>query len=83
MFRGFTKTNRVQGRMSRLMEESTSKLSKVPTDAFLWSALGAVAAALALHMSGKKEHANFVGQWAPTLLVLGLYTKVIKRFSRD
>jgi hypothetical protein len=33
---------------------------------------------MALELSGKKEAANFVGHWAPTFLILGLYNKMVK-----
>jgi hypothetical protein len=29
-------------------------------------------------MMGKTENANFIGQWAPVLLILGLYNKMVK-----
>jgi hypothetical protein len=29
-------------------------------------------------MSGKDHEALFVGQWAPTFLILGLYNKLLK-----
>jgi hypothetical protein len=30
---------------------------------------------------GRREDAMFVGQWAPTLLLLGLYNKIVKQFE--
>jgi hypothetical protein len=31
-----------------------------------------------------KEHAStFVGQWAPTFLILGLYNKLVKQLGAD
>jgi hypothetical protein len=29
----------------------------------------------------RKNWANFVGQWAPTFLILGTYNKLVKTFS--
>jgi hypothetical protein len=34
-------------------------------------------------MSGKKEASLFVGQWAPTFLILGLYNKLVKIAGSD
>jgi hypothetical protein len=31
-----------------------------------------------LMLSGRKEAGNFIGQWAPTLLIIGLYNKLVK-----
>jgi hypothetical protein len=34
-------------------------------------------------MMWKGEAANFVGQWAPTLLILGMYNKMVKLHGSD
>jgi hypothetical protein len=64
-----------EGRIARTIEQQTAKL---PSDLFLWGALGSIGGALAFRMMGKTENANFVGQWAPVLLILGLYNKMVK-----
>ena len=40
--------------------------------------MGSIAASLTLQMLGRRQESNFVGQWAPTLLILGLYNKLVK-----
>ena len=30
-------------------------------------------------LSGPKNIANFIGQWVPTILVMGLYSKTVKQ----
>ncbi len=69
-----------EGPVARAIEEQTAKL---PSDLFLWAGLGSVAAALMLQLSGKKDQANFVGHWAPTFLILGLYNKLVKLQGSD
>jgi len=64
-----------EGPLARTIEQQTAK---VPSDWFLWAALGSVGASLALKISGESKTANFVGQWAPTFLILGLYNKLVK-----
>jgi hypothetical protein len=64
-----------EGVVARSIEQQTAKL---PSDLFLWAAFGSIAGSLAFKMSGKDHHALFVGQWAPTFLILGLYNKLIK-----
>ena len=64
-----------EGRVAKALEEQTSKL---PSDTFLWMAGGSIVASLLLRLSGRKEDALFVGQWAPTFLVLGVYNKIVK-----
>jgi hypothetical protein len=69
-----------EGAVARSIEQQTSKL---PSDTFLWAALGSIGASLVLQVMDKKEYANFVGQWAPTLLILGLYNKMVKLHGSD
>jgi len=69
-----------EGTVARTIEQQTAKL---PSDAFLWAAFGAIGASMLLQISGKDEKANFVGQWAPTLLILGLYNKMVKLMGSD
>jgi hypothetical protein len=64
-----------EGPIARSIEQQTAKL---PSDLFLFAALGSIATSLILHAAGKKESANFVGHWAPTILILGLYNKMVK-----
>ena len=64
-----------EGSIARTIEQQTAKL---PSDTFLWAALGSIGASLVLQATGKREYANFVGQWAPTFLILGMYNKLVK-----
>ena len=77
-FRG--QDQHTEGPVATAIEEQTAKL---PSDTFLWAALGSIGVALVLLMAGKRETANFVGQWAPTLLILGLYNKLVKVAGSD
>lgn len=78
---GTTGTHRYpEGRVASAIEQQTAKL---PSDTFLWAAGGAIAASLALKLSGRDRDALFVGQWAPTFLLLGLYNKLVKMFGSD
>ena len=60
-----------------------SKTSKVPSLAFLGLAVGAMAASAGLVLSGRKQFGNFIGQWDPSFLVLGLYNKLVKQHGSD
>jgi hypothetical protein len=42
---------------------------------FLWAALGSMGMSLALELMGEEKKVNFIGHWAPTLLIFGLYIK--------
>jgi hypothetical protein len=74
------KEERREGPVATAIERQTSKL---PSDWFLWGAAGAIGLSLALQAANQKERANFVGQWAPTLLILGLYNKLVKVAGSD
>jgi hypothetical protein len=69
-----------EGPVARSIEQQTAKL---PSDLFLWAAVGSIGLSLILQMMDKKENSTFVGQWAPTLLILGLYNKLVKLQGSD
>src|SRR5438874_1051977 len=64
-----------EGPVARAIEQQTAKL---PSDTFLWLAGASIAGSLTLKMMGRAHDALFVGQWAPTFLILGLYNKIVK-----
>lgn len=64
-----------EGPVAKTIEQQTKKM---PSDWFLWAALGSIGVALGLRAMDREEDANFVGMWAPTLLILGLYNKLVK-----
>ena len=68
------------GRDARAFEQQTAKL---PSDTFMWAALGSMGLSLALQCAGKREMSNFVGQWVPTFLIFGLYNKMVKLHGSD
>jgi hypothetical protein len=69
-----------EGMVARTIEEQTAKL---PSDLFLWAAGASIVGSLICKMSGKDHEALFVGQWAPTFLILGLYNKLVKVAGSD
>ena len=69
-----------EGTVARTIEQQTAKL---PSDLFLWAAGASIAGSLVCKMSGKDHEALFVGQWAPTFLLLGIYNKLVKVAGSD
>ncbi len=69
-----------EGKVATAIEEQTAKL---PSDLFLWAATASIAASLTMQMMGNRQSAVFVGQWAPTFLILGLYNKLVKQLGSD
>ena len=64
-----------EGTVARSIEQQTAKL---PSDIFLWSAIGSMATSLALQIMGRRHISQFVGQWAAPFLMLGVYNKLVK-----
>jgi len=62
---------------TRILEEP-----KVPTDTFLYLAGMSILGSLALQIMGRRDNAMFVGQWVPTLLILGIYNRLVKLTGR-
>jgi hypothetical protein len=78
--RTFTPPEHSEGMVARAIEQQTAKL---PSDTFLWLAAGSIAGSATLKMMGRDRDALFVGQWAPTFLILGLYNKLVKVAGSD
>ena len=69
-----------ESKSATAIERQTARL---PSDVFLYAAGGSIVASLTLKMIGRDKDALFVGQWAPTFLMLGLYNKLVKLFGTD
>ncbi len=69
-----------EGPIARSIEDETAK---VPSDMFLWTAVGAIGLAATLFKAGRKSDAMFVGQWVAPILTLGLYNKIVKVAGSD
>lgn len=69
-----------EGPIARAIEEQTAKL---PSDLFLWGAGAAITGSLTLRLLDRERDSQFVGQWVPTLLILGLYNKIVKELGHD
>lgn len=87
-------TEQKEGPIARKIENVTAR---IPSDVFLWVAGAAMIGSLAFqilgprpkrglfggHVEGRAPLAGFVGQWVPTLLLFGLYNKVVKVAGSD
>ena len=69
-----------EGTIAKMIEQQTAKL---PSDLFLWAAGGSILGSLIFQLAGDDRKAMFVGQWAPTFLILGLYNKIVKELGSD
>jgi len=78
--RTITPPEHAEGTVARAIENQTAKL---PSDTFLWLAGASIATSLTLRLMGHEHKSLFVGQWAPTFLILGLYNKLVKVAGSD
>ncbi|MEO6950066.1 MAG: hypothetical protein ABI297_08915 [Ginsengibacter sp.] len=73
-------TEHREGEVAKKIEEQTAKL---PSDLFLWAALGSMAVSAVLQATNSKHRSLFVGQWAAPFLLLGVYNKLVKLEGHD
>ena len=72
-----------EGRLTKITEKQTAK---IPSMGFLALAIGAMAVSAGLEIFTKqrrRDPANFVGLWVPTLLLFGIYNKLVKIGGSD
>lgn len=69
-----------EGELTKRIEHFTSQ---VPSGLYLSLAVASIGASAGLYLAGRKQSAVFVGHWAPTILLLGLYNKLVKRLGSD
>lgn len=70
-----------EGKVTKQIEAVTSK---IPSGSYLSLALGSMALSAALAAFSKRKNlANFVGLWVPTLMLVGIYNKLVKVEGSD
>ena len=70
-----------EGEMTKSIEQYTAK---VPSVAYLGFAAGGLVLSAALAtFSRNKSLANFVGLWVPTIMLVGIYNKLVKLEGSD
>ncbi len=73
-------TRQPEGKVAKTIEAQTAK---IPSDVFMWAAITSIAGSAIFQAIGKKHSSLFIGQWAPTLLMFGLYNKLVKVAGSD
>ena len=65
---------------TKSVEEYTGS---IPSSAFLGVAVGAMMLSLACQLAGRGKWGNFIAQWVPTWLIIGVYNKLVKLEGHD
>jgi hypothetical protein len=55
-----------------------SYTAAVPSSGYLAVAMGAMGLSLACQLAGREKWGNFIAQWVPIWLIIGLYNKLVK-----
>ena len=71
---------KTEDEFTKTLEEYTASL---PSSAYLGIAIGAMALSLVCQASGRGKWGNFIAQWVPTWLIIGLYNKLVKLEGHD
>jgi hypothetical protein len=69
------RTEHAEASLTRLLEQQTAR---IPSHVFLTLAFAAMATSLVLELRGRSRMSRFVGMWPPTLLITGVYNKLVK-----
>lgn len=75
-----TNPNKQEGQVATMIEEQTAK---IPSDAFLWAALASMGVSFTLKLMRRDALSLFIGQWAPSFLLFGIYNKLVKQLGHD
>lgn len=67
-----------EGSVTQVLEQQAAK---VPSAVFLTLSLMSMSASVVLEVTGHQRWSRFVGMWAPTLLTMGVYNKMVKMFG--
>jgi hypothetical protein len=70
-----------EGTVARTIEQQTAKL---PSDVFLWAAVGSIGLSLILELTGKEEKSlNFLEEIIEDHLSTGAYKTIVTRFPPE
>lgn len=60
------------------MDEVLESIENLPSSVYYGGVFGSILLSMLLFVTGRKHAAIFVGLWAPTILNLGLYNKLLR-----
>lgn len=72
-----------QRREGTITRETERMTSQAPSMVYLGAAVASMVASAVLQIVGRKELSLFIGQWAPSILIMGVYNKLVKVGGSD
>jgi hypothetical protein len=70
-------------REDRFTKNIESYTAAIPSSAYLGVAVGAMALSFFCQITGRGKWGNFIAQWVPTWLIIGVYNKMVKLEGSD
>jgi hypothetical protein len=67
----------------RFTKNIESYTAAIPSSTYLGVAVGAMALSLFCQITGRGKWGNFIAQWVPTWLIIGVYNKMVKLEGSD
>jgi hypothetical protein len=72
--------SKTEDQFTKSVEEYTAA---IPSSAYLAVAIGAMGLSLFCQATGRGKWGNFIAQWVPTWLMIGVYNKLVKLDGHD
>jgi hypothetical protein len=72
--------NRTEDQFTKTIEDYTAA---IPSSTYLAVAVGAMGLSLMCQVAGQGKWGNFIAQWVPTWLIIGVYNKLVKLEGHD
>jgi hypothetical protein len=72
--------SQTEDKFTKTIEKYTAA---IPSTGYLAVAIGAMGLSLACQVAGRGKWGNFIAQWVPTWLIIGLYNKLVKLEGHD
>ena len=72
--------NKTEDQFTKTIEAYTAA---IPSSTYLGVAIGAMALSLLCQVTGQGKWGNFIAQWVPTWLIIGVYNKLVKLEGHD
>ena len=72
--------SKTEDSFTKTVEDYTAE---IPSSAYLGIALDSMALSLVCQATGQGKWGNFIAQWVPTWLIIGVYNKLVKLEGHD
>ena len=72
--------DRTEDQFTKTIEDYSAAL---PSSTYLAVAIGAMVLSLMCQATGQGKWGNFIAQWVPTWLIIGVYNKLVKLEGHD